>query len=438
MMRPPLLSPSLVLALLVGCDAASDTPPDEPACPLASPADDAEAAGEEALVAPVLSPELPACVGYRGPDSCWGEWLKELDAVPFAPVARGGLGAGPWPLDAARLLGAAAGVTEPLLGVGVDTGENQYAVSAGALYVRRAGAALFERHARNTDGLRDFPLLSVAGGGPGVAYVGYVGVVTATEFNDPPAVARSGDVQRIDLVPGGLVATTWDTHSSNCFFSGRYDHMRTINDIVVPRRGPAAGEVYVASEHAVTRYQGRFYADHRHVSVSYGGSSHYGAARALTVGDDGTMWYGSDFLLGGLAWTPRRYEWYFASRWIAPTNAYGTDAERDYYEGVGVDSRGGVWAAARTHGLVHLTPRTRAVERLEAPDLAMTDLAVDLDDSVWVAAKGGLFRYQPSARAWSRLGAAGTGVKDLFLDDTVVPRALYAATSGGILMYRGP
>ena len=76
--------------------------------------------------------------------------------------------------------------------------------------------------------------------------------------------------------------------------------------------------------------------------------------------------------------------------------------------------------------------------RLSVPDSNIRDLVVDLNDTIWLATDGGLFRYDPTAESWTRLSGVGGGVTDLFLDDTVEPRALYIAHRGGVSVYRGP
>lgn len=392
----------------------------------------------------LLSPVRPECAGLGGAtEMCWGEWLKEPGTVEFTPVARGELAAGPWPTAELVTIGAGDGIDEGLVGVGVDTGQNQYAVSDAALFIRRSGETRFTKYPRNTVGLRDYRMLSVAGGSPGVAYLGYQGVFGPDPENDPPDVRKSGDVQEIRLTAAGIEATTWDTHNSNTPLSGKFDHSRSIFGIEVPRRGPAAGEVYLGTEHGIVRYQGKQYADHLHIATIVDGSQRFGSSRALTVRDDGTLWYGNDFAFGGKPWTPRLFEWYFDAPWIFPSYAFGSKEDRDYYEGVGVDSTGkNIWLAAREHGIAHLTispsGRAASIETLSAADPMTRDLIVDLDDTLWVASDSGVHRYDPTTKTWTRLAGVGGGANDLFLDDTVTPRALYIATRGGLFVYRGP
>jgi ligand-binding sensor domain-containing protein len=155
------------------------------------------------------------------------------------------------------------------------------------------------------------------------------------------------------------------------------------------------------------------------------------------------MWYGSDYEFGALAFQPRLYEWYFDNSWILPTNAFGAPEEQDWYRGIGVDANGDVWAAAHGWGLSHLSDVDLSkphgtLETLNTPDLNMNALVVDMDNSIWIGADGGLFRYTPSTKTWTTYSEAGSGIAHVFLDDTVTPRAIYAATNGGIFVYRGP
>jgi ligand-binding sensor domain-containing protein len=418
-----------------GADAADSDAPDAGDDDAGADAD----AGEASDAGSAADPVRAECANQTGDANlCWFEWLKDVRPTGFTPVERGALGAGPWPTTAIEVWGAA----ERIIGVGVDTGQNVYAVSREALYVRRAGAAQFERYARGTSGLRDYPLLSVAGAGPGVAYVGYEGVFGLDPDNEPAAVRKSGDLGRIELRSGGIEAFSYETHNSNAPVSGKYDHTRSIFEIVVPRRGPAAGEVFLGTEHGLVRYQGELYVDHVHIETLVNGTQRFGPSRALAVGPDGTAWYGNDFQFGGRPWTLRRAEWLQDARWKFPSTGYGAVEERDYYTGIDVDAAGNVWAAARTFGLVQLvvSPSGRAASTLfhSVPDANLNELVVDADQSVWIATDGGLYRRDAVSGEWAREDRVKGGAFDLFLDDTVAPRALYVASGDGVAVLRGP
>lgn len=417
-------------------DPSDEEPPDEEE-PLP---DDEEPLPDEDD--PLLSPVKPGCENLQGDaDDCWEEWLKEVGTVDFESVERGALGPGPWPVVDFEHLGASVGIDERIVGVGVDTGQNQYAVSRDALFIRRAGETQFAKYRRGTNGIRDYPLASVAGGGPGQAYIGLVGI--GDQEDDPVELRKSGDVQSITLEPGGFSTVVWDTHNSNSPISGKYDHSRQIYEIQIPRRGPAAGEIFLGTAHGVVRYQGERYADHRHIETTIEGSKRYGNVKALTVTDDGTFWYGSEYAFGGARWSPRLYEWYFETPWLFPTRVFGVPNERAYYEGIGVDSTGrNVWVVGRTHGMAHLAisenGRRAEVQTMSVPDSLTTDLVVDTNDTLWVGADSGLFHYDPGSKAWRKVNEVPSGVVDLFLDDTVSPRALYIGHRNGVTVYRGP
>jgi streptogramin lyase len=217
-------------------------------------------------------------------------------------------------------------------------------------------------------------------------------------------------------------------------------------EIFVPKRGPAAGEVFLGTEHGIVRYQGTLMADHRHIATDVANpngttSQRFGATKALTVTDDGAVWYGNDFRFGGIPWTPRLYEWYFDAPWLWPSHAFGGETDRDYNEGIGVDSKGDVWVGSRGFGMAHLkiaaNKRSASKETLDVPSSMINDLLVDLNDTIWLATDSGSYRYDPVAKSWTRFAGVSSRTNKLYLDDTVTPRAIYFATSSGITVYRG-
>lgn len=451
----------LLLGLTTGCacDAFGNSgndggPSDGGSTDRGGPIDGGDPDGADPDVDPIadLDPIDPQCEDFQGSaDDCWKEWLKIMGDPEFDPVERGELGAGPWPTDALVTWGNPEGLSGNILFVGTDTGQNVYAVSREALFIRRSGAARFERYDRGTHGIRDYPLMSVAGQAPGVAFLGLEGYYgslyeESVRQNDPwieeEEARLSGDVMRIDLIPGGIRTTRLRTHNSNTPTSGKYDHTRQIYNIVIPRRGPAAGEVFLGTEHGAVRYQGEYYADHVHIDTNIllpdgRTTQRFGPAEAIHVTDSGVMWFGNDFQFGARPFTWRLAEWY-DERWLFPSYGFGTREDRDYYRGIGIDSNGVVWAGARTFGLARLHTRDGGrVEQVSVPNSAIRDVVVDLDDSVWLATDGGLFRRDPASGSWDRLAGVPGTVFDLFLDDTVEPRALYIGHSGGMSVYRG-
>jgi len=427
--------------------SATDSATDTASSPVSATSTDETTATEDGTdgsteASSGLPPIDPACATSDDADLCWGEWLKRT-AVPEQPAvpvgALGPVAEGTPPL---QLLAEQEGLSRELVGVGSDVAGNVYAVSSSALFVRRVGDDTFVRYAAGTSGLGEDPFLSVAGAAAGVAYVGAQGVFGADPETETEAQRRSGDIAEVRLVPGAIDVHRHDTHNSNAPHSGKYDHSRSIYGIVVPRRGPAAGELYLATEHGVVRGQTpELYADHRHVATMVNGSQRFGASGALTVGDDGTLWYGNEYAYGGLAYTPRLYEWYFDNPWLSPGYAFLPEGSRVPYEGAGVDSGGAVWLAARGHGLARLTRSASGrttVETFSVPDAEISDLVVDLDDTLWLATTGGVYRGRPGAGGLQRVAGVEGRVNDLFLDDLTVPRTVWMATERGLAAWRGP
>ncbi len=406
-----------------------------------SGADDAGTVAGDAGDAGDLAPMNPACLEPDAGEECWDEWLKRTETPEFKPVGVGERGAGPWPTDDVVVFSSGEGISGDIRGVGTDVDGNIYAVSPDSFFLWRVGEVVFTEIPRGTGGLREDRLLSVAGAGPGIAYIGYEGRFGVDPDNEPVEVRKSGDVQKIRLNAVGFDATTFDTHNSNTPISGKFDHSRSIFNMVVPRRGPAAGELYLGTEHGIVRYQSdTLYADHRHIATVVAGSQRFGATGALTVTDDGTLWYGNDFAFGGLGYTRRLFEWYGVTPWLFPSHAFGAPETRNNHEGIAVDAAGDVWVAARGFGLAHLDtgPRGRfTLETLPLPDDQARDLVIDLDGSMWLAADGGLYRGSADGRTWQRQAGVPGPVFDLFLDDVVTPRTVWAAHRGGITALRG-
>ena len=106
--------------------------------------------------------------------------------------------------------------SETILSASVDEGGYLWAVSSSALYLLRPSAASFERYPNNagdigtavcTAGIcQNGGLQSIAGGGPGEAWLGYAGVfLGGTEIDDPKVVPlsirESGGAERFFAVP---------------------------------------------------------------------------------------------------------------------------------------------------------------------------------------------------------------------------------------------
>ena len=155
-------------------------------------------------------------------------------------------------------------------------------------------------------------------------------------------------------------------------------------------------------------------------------------ARAVTVTDDGHMWYGSDYEFGSLAWQPRLYEWYFDNSWMASTKVLTPTADKDMYRGVGVAGTGRCLGGGERlwdRPSVRRGPGSQSRRALDGePARREHEHAAGRHGRLHLGRRG---QRTVSVRSYDadldQDTAAGNGINHIFLDDTVVPRALYVA-----------
>ena len=176
---------------------------------------------------------------------------------PPDPHRIGGLGAGPWPSAPITVYGSAQGLLEAPISASTDEAENIWVVTERALYLLRPGDKTFRRYTA-ADGLHvgsgwteppDFTL--VVGGAAGECFVGYYAHDTHDHTNLDP-IAHMGKMDQVRLKPDlKLEVNRYDFHNSN---DAHFWETRTITSAVYDHfQHP--GELYVGSNHGVTRVQ---------------------------------------------------------------------------------------------------------------------------------------------------------------------------------------
>src|SRR5438132_10558727 len=257
---------------------------------------------------------------------------------PPDPHRVGGLGAGPWPTAPITVYGSAQGLLEAPISASTDEAENIWVVTNRALYLLRPGGKLFRRYTA-ADGLHVGPgwteppdFTYVIGGGSGECFVGYF----AHDTHDPPdknahtnldPVAHLGKMDQVRLNSDlTLQVNRYDFHNSN---NWHFFETRTITSFVYDHfQHP--GELYVGSNHGVTRVQPakfrlpsnsaeksypagvelEWYADHVHpwtcdVGDCLGSPTDhivFGDFYGLTMGDDGRLWMGGLTAAAAIGW----------------------------------------------------------------------------------------------------------------------------------------
>ena len=266
-----------------------------------------------------------------------------VDAGPD-PHRIGGLGAGPFPMDALAIYGSSQGLLESPISASIDESENLWVVSEKALYLWQPGAKVFRRYTAR-DGLHYGPgyteppdITLVEGGGPGECFVGYFARDTnAAMFPDAHRStdpwAHMGKMDQVLLqADGSLKVNRYDLRNTN---DGSYYETRTVMSMVYDHfQHP--GNLYVGSNHGVTRIipanyfppplpltddthaERVWYADHVHpvaciAAPCTGDSSRdhvtFGDWFGLTLAPDGRLWMGGLTSAGALGFREKLDEW---------------------------------------------------------------------------------------------------------------------------------
>jgi hypothetical protein len=329
----------------------------------------------------------------------------------------------------------------------VDDGQNVYAIDGNAAYALPAGGERFVRTDAGGQFERGWPVASVVGGAPGRVYLGFL----AAE-GDPETLTEEekldGDVDRMALQPDGTLALEhhYRLQNSNAKWM---DHTRLVLSLSRVVGGPRHGDVYLGSNHAVDVIRGDDYADHRHaIFLDANGTERVGYVWATNIDPNGNLLFGGHWKVAAVGPAPDvLLDWldHAKTPWLVDTWAenLGPVEDPDDVISIAGDIAGNrLWVGTRTKGLsaAQLTPRRwRSVEG--APDVEITGLELDPDGTLWVGTGSrGLWRYDESAGSWdaSPLVPGDARVYQVYLDATVTPRAVYAATDRGLYAIRAP
>jgi hypothetical protein len=392
-----------------------------------------------------------------------------------------------------------------LLGASADEGGNVWAVSEDALWLLRAGAGSFEHYELGSSGVgtsaENDGILSVAGGAPGQAWVGYKGLFVNGESDDPSVpleVRQSGGADLFQATPGGiqllrhvmfwtppgvLPAEPLGRWKVRSIFAIAYNH------------GPTGvpGDVFFGGTHGMAMVHANgIMEEHQHAGYNYCPTPDP-ASCSLVAGDHhgvaihpptGNVWIGADFaeeMAPYMTNTP--HELWVAhtceSPWalmcagksvrtwvglsVDPTHPeYGG---RDFVQAMAFDANGDLWVGSYFNGLARLridpaTGLTRAQKQGDIDywnhrfgntpawpgdarngtvwDFVWT-VAGDPDGSLWVGTPHGAWRFVAATGQWVTYNGLlpGQNVAQISLDPRPGVRAVYFATNKGLTIYRG-
>ncbi|HEX8436720.1 hypothetical protein [Archangium sp.] len=384
-------------------------------------------------------------------------------------------GPDPWPKDTAVNYTQRFGVGRPR-GVAVDDAFNIWLLDGNRIGVLKPGATQPLWASNIGQAGRGFSSTVICGGSAGRAYVGY----HARELDQPErssytdSTFMEGDLDVVKLTPSGIQleehlyrsfrrnkekndgSLTWippvnaGLHNSN---NWKYDEDRAVLGCVKVMRGRDKGEVYVSTNHGVSRIKGLHYNSHRHpVWFDAQGHQHIGYSYAVGIAQDGDVLIGNDWTFGIVTPNADLGVW----DWMSPKTLNPMKVESsylpevnslpefDYWRGFQQTKDGRYYLASRSYGLWEMRIISRGNREQKGlriqglPTNQLTSLAATDDGSLFIGTGGGgLWRMDASKKLTKVEAVPGKDVKQLVYDPNATPAMLYVLTDAGLTVLRG-
>lgn len=228
-----------------------------------------------------------------------------------------------------------------------------------------------------------------------------------------------------------------------------FDEDRTVLSCVRVMQGAYRGELYIGTNHGVTRIRGLHYNSHRHpVWFTESGSQRAGYSYALGISQSGDVLIGNEWMVGIVTPAPDLADWDRMDMRLNPELYTGhvpelnSLEEMDYWRGFQQTVDGRYYLASERYGLWELevlsrtSARSTRVEGL--PTAQLNALAATGDGSLFIGTQGeGLWRMDAQKRLERVQGIRGRRVRQLMYDNTVQPAMLYVLTEAGLTVLRG-
>lgn len=376
-------------------------------------------------------------------------------ALVVAGVACGGEGgadglevgsAGPWPREAVVDYSARYGLGSALQAVGLDAGGTLWLLAPdGRVGVLRAQDTSPTWTAPLGQGAKGFRASTLCGGEAGRAYVGYLAEDLSqprrADLNDP--VFDEGDADALRVEPDGRV--TLEAHlgfrNTN---DPHFDEDRSVLTCTRVTRGKFRHEVYVGTNHGVTRVRGLAFDAHRHpVFKDANGSLRIGYMWAVGVGQEGQVLAANEWKVG-IVTPPEELEAFSdltRTPWTLDTfvDALGSQEEMDRWRGFVQTRDGTYWLGSAHRGVwsMQLSPK-RAYARLAGlPTERITALGATPDGALLVGTEDrGLWRRNASGSVTQVAEVAGARVRQVVVDDGLSPAMVLVLTDQGLTVLR--
>jgi hypothetical protein len=388
---------------------------------------------------------------------------------PGQPDAGVQVGAGPWPTEG-LLNYTDRFKTGWVHSVGVDDAYNIWLLRHDEVGVIRPGTdrpVWVRGVGQAAPGFGDDKLARgstvICGGEAGQAYVGYwapSGVKQWVEDPNDPDLAK-GDMDVVQLHGDGSITllehlhrSTGTSHpwppvntgirnSNNWQFNEDY----TILTCKKVMRGRDRGELYIGTNHGVTRIRGLVYNSHRHPAFIRDGRPYIGYSYGLGIALNGDVLIANEWKIAILPPPENLEDWedHHVAPWalITDNHVLNTEEEMDYWRAFEQTADGqyylgsfqyGLWRMERTqwtgsanwHKLGGLP--TEKINAMAATDDGSLFIGTD-DQGLWVMG--------PDKSLSKVSGVPGKRVRQLVYDPTLTPTMLYVVIDEQLFVLRG-
>jgi hypothetical protein len=418
-----------------------------------------------------------------------------VDPPPPPPPPE--LGPGPWPTDASLNYTKRFNLGN-VRSVSVDDAYNIWMLDGERIGVLRPGDSA-PRWVSNIGQAQlgfgpDALALSstvICGGSAGRAYVGYSTYELDNAFifspdgrsfpryDDPDetrfdplkyAEYQKGDLDIVKLAPDGNIVLEEHLQRSarpngpqNVGIRNTNDHHfdedRSVLTCTKVMHGRYKGQVYIGTNHGVSRISGLYYNSHRHPvwfeekldengNPTGSKTQKAGYTYALGIGLNGQVLIGNDWNVGIVVPSEKLADWdrtegnYNEELLNAHVPAVNSLPEKDYWRGFQQTTDNKYYLASKDYGLwqideIKWKSEANATKVPGLPTDQLTSLAATGDGSLFIGTAGaGLWRLSPDKQL-TQVSVEGGHVRELFYDPTVKPAMLYVLTNAGLTVLRG-
>ena len=224
---------------------------------------------------------------------------------------------------------------------------------------------------------------------------------------------------------------------------------RTIFSCTRVTRGPLKGDVYLGTNHGVTRVQGLNYNSHRHIVWESDGHEHIGENHGLGVAPNGDILIANEWMFGIVTPSAPLENWDKIDNALnlAKVSAFlpqlNDVATFDHWRGFQQTSAGAYYLASAQYGLWAMTildsGHASGSKIAGLPTDALTSIAATNDGSLFIGTDGfGTWRLSSQGTLTSVASAVpGSHVRGMFYEPGVAPAMLFVLTDQGLVALRG-